>query len=239
MRWLRRAAARLAPAGLLALVVAVWTGRRRLRREVADALMQPAPLPDIVEGAAAAPATIVEYASMTCSHCAAFHEKVWPALKAKYLDTGKAKFILREFPLDPLADRGVHGGALRRARQARRDGRPPVCDRRSGLSTTSRSSGCDGDGPVARRFPRLREGQVAVRRGQRRRAIPPPSDSASIRRRHSSSMAAGSMASRRCRTSTRRSRRRRNSPVSHRFLRPPGLDRGGALWRLAAALGVG
>jgi len=63
----------------------------------------PQPLPNIVQGSAGAPATIAEYASMTCSHCAAFHKTVWPGLKAKYIDTGKAKFILREFPLDPLA----------------------------------------------------------------------------------------------------------------------------------------
>ncbi len=68
-----------------------------------EQLMAPGPLPDIVEGAADAPATIIEYASMTCSHCAAFHEAAWPGLKAKYVDAGKAKFILREFPLDPLA----------------------------------------------------------------------------------------------------------------------------------------
>jgi protein-disulfide isomerase len=43
---------------------------------------------------------------MTCSHCAAFHQESWPILKAKYVDSGKAKFILREFPLDPLATAG-------------------------------------------------------------------------------------------------------------------------------------
>jgi protein-disulfide isomerase len=68
-----------------------------------EQLMAPQPLPDIVEGKADAPVTIVEYASMTCTHCQAFHAETWPALKAKYVDTGKAKFILREFPLDPLA----------------------------------------------------------------------------------------------------------------------------------------
>lgn len=68
-----------------------------------DELMAPGDLPDIVEGAADAPVTIVEYASMTCSHCAAFHQDVYPTLKKNYIDTGKAKFILREFPLDPLA----------------------------------------------------------------------------------------------------------------------------------------
>ena len=68
-----------------------------------DELMAPNALPDIVEGASGAPVTIVEYASMTCSHCAAFHRDVYPALKKDFIDTGKAKFILREFPLDPLA----------------------------------------------------------------------------------------------------------------------------------------
>jgi protein-disulfide isomerase len=63
-------------------------------------------LPDVVEGQANAPVTVVEYASMTCSHCAAFATKVYPTLKSKYIDTGKAKLILREFPLDPLATAG-------------------------------------------------------------------------------------------------------------------------------------
>lgn len=66
-------------------------------------LMAPNALPDIVEGDPKAPVTIVEYASMTCTHCAAFHHDVYPALKKNYIDTGKVKFILREFPLDPLA----------------------------------------------------------------------------------------------------------------------------------------
>ena len=99
---LRRVGARLAPGCLLALVMGTAPAAAS-DAEVAAALMQPGPLPDVVEGTAAAPSTIIEYASMTCSHCAAFHEQVWPALKAKYVDTGKAKFILREFPLDPLA----------------------------------------------------------------------------------------------------------------------------------------
>jgi protein-disulfide isomerase len=63
-------------------------------------------LPDVAEGEASAPVTIVEYASMTCSHCAAFANNVYPTLKSKYIDTGKAKYILREFPLDPLATAG-------------------------------------------------------------------------------------------------------------------------------------
>jgi protein-disulfide isomerase len=71
-----------------------------------DQLMAPGPLPDLVQGSATAPVTIVEYASMTCTHCAAFHEETWPALKSKYIDSGKVKFILREYPLDPLATAG-------------------------------------------------------------------------------------------------------------------------------------
>jgi protein-disulfide isomerase len=66
-------------------------------------LMQPGPLGDEVLGAADAPVTIIEYASMTCPHCAHFHKTVYPELKKKYVDTGKVRFIFREFPLDPLA----------------------------------------------------------------------------------------------------------------------------------------
>jgi len=71
-----------------------------------DDLMAANALSDVVLGGADAKVTIVEYASMTCTHCARFHEEVYPALKAKYIDTNKIKFILREFPLDPLATAG-------------------------------------------------------------------------------------------------------------------------------------
>jgi protein-disulfide isomerase len=71
-----------------------------------DELLAPGPLPDQVLGAAEAPVTIVEYASMTCPHCADFHAKTYPELKKRYIDTGKVRFIFREFPLDPLAAAG-------------------------------------------------------------------------------------------------------------------------------------
>ncbi len=71
-----------------------------------DQLLAGEALPDVVLGKADAPVTIVEYASMTCSHCAAFHATTYPELKRKYIDTGKVRFILREFPLDPLATAG-------------------------------------------------------------------------------------------------------------------------------------
>lgn len=60
-------------------------------------------LPDKVLGDPNAPVEIIEYASMTCPHCADFHATVYPALKEEYIDTGKVRFVLREFPLDPLA----------------------------------------------------------------------------------------------------------------------------------------
>ncbi len=66
-------------------------------------LLTPGPLGDQILGAADAPVTIVEYASMTCPHCSHFHETTYPEMKKKYIDTGKVRFIFREFPLDPLA----------------------------------------------------------------------------------------------------------------------------------------
>src|SRR5215813_11497007 len=69
-------------------------------------LLKPDPLGDVSQGDDKAPVTIVEYASMTCPHCAHFHETTYPELKKKYIDTGKVRFIFREFPLDPLAAAG-------------------------------------------------------------------------------------------------------------------------------------
>jgi protein-disulfide isomerase len=66
-------------------------------------LMKPGPLGDMSLGDEKAPVTIIEYASMTCPHCANFHEVTYPELKKKYIDTGKVRFIFREFPLDQLA----------------------------------------------------------------------------------------------------------------------------------------
>ena len=66
-------------------------------------LMAPGELPDVVIGNPDAPVTIVEYASMTCSHCADFAVNTLPTIKKDYIDTGKAKLILREFPFDPRA----------------------------------------------------------------------------------------------------------------------------------------
>src|SRR5207248_5466238 len=58
---------------------------------------------DRVLGKDDAPITIVEYASLSCSHCAHFANAVLPKLKEKWIDTGKAKLVLRDFPLDEPA----------------------------------------------------------------------------------------------------------------------------------------
>ena len=62
-------------------------------------IMQPGPLPEMALGRPEAPVTIIKYASLTCPHCRSFHAKVFPELKRTYIDTGKVRFILREFPI--------------------------------------------------------------------------------------------------------------------------------------------
>jgi protein-disulfide isomerase len=69
-------------------------------------LLKPGALPDKQLGKDDAKVTIVEYASMTCPHCAHFAATTFPDLKTKYIDTGKARYILREFPFDPSAEAG-------------------------------------------------------------------------------------------------------------------------------------
>jgi len=66
-------------------------------------LHAPGQLGDKVLGPADAPVTVVEYASMSCPHCAAFDTEVFDAFRLKYIDTGKVRYIFREFPLDAAA----------------------------------------------------------------------------------------------------------------------------------------
>ncbi|WP_314952584.1 DsbA family protein [Bradyrhizobium cosmicum] len=82
-------------------------------RFISDAMAQaagdvakPVSLPDMALGPKEAPVTITEYASMTCPHCAAFNEQVFPKIKSEYIDTGKVRYIFREFPLDIKAAAG-------------------------------------------------------------------------------------------------------------------------------------
>lgn len=71
------------------------------------ALDTPNPLGEISIGDANAPIKVYEYASLTCGHCAAFHNDVLPDLKTQYVDTGLVQFIFRPFPLDPYAMTGA------------------------------------------------------------------------------------------------------------------------------------
>nr|WP_244299189.1 DsbA family protein [Roseibium aquae] len=66
-------------------------------------LLKPGPLGDKSIGDENAPVTIVEYASMTCGHCANFHNETYKELKKRYVDSGQVRFIFREFPLDAVA----------------------------------------------------------------------------------------------------------------------------------------
>jgi protein-disulfide isomerase len=66
-------------------------------------MMIAGPLGDMTLGDPKAPNVVIEYASMTCTHCQRFHQDVYRPFKAKYIDTGKVYFIFRDYPLDPLA----------------------------------------------------------------------------------------------------------------------------------------
>lgn len=57
------------------------------------------PLPDHVLGRADAPVTVIEYASLTCPYCKRFHTEIFDQVKKSYIDTGKVRWVLREFPI--------------------------------------------------------------------------------------------------------------------------------------------
>jgi protein-disulfide isomerase len=67
-----------------------------------EELMSPGPLGEKTQGDPKAPVTLIEYAAVTCPHCADFFMHQYPDIKAKYIDTGKVHFIFREFALNAL-----------------------------------------------------------------------------------------------------------------------------------------
>jgi protein-disulfide isomerase len=91
-------------AGLVALA-AVAAPALPVRAAEADlsTLSEAPAIGEMAIGKADAPVTIIEYASATCPHCAAFHKNVFPQLKTEFVDTGKVRFVFREFPFDDLA----------------------------------------------------------------------------------------------------------------------------------------
>lgn len=79
---------------------AATSGRRVvIENPTVAQVMQPGALPERSLGRADAPVTVVKYASMTCPYCRQFHIKTFPQLKKRYIDTGRVRFILREFPI--------------------------------------------------------------------------------------------------------------------------------------------
>lgn len=70
-------------------------------------LLKPGPLGDNQLGDPKAATSVVEYMSLTCSHCKHFHDTTWKPFREKYVDTNKVNFILRDFPLDPLATAAI------------------------------------------------------------------------------------------------------------------------------------
>jgi protein-disulfide isomerase len=100
---LRALASALSLAGLAAFVAFApvhLAGEAMAQSATAALVARPVSLPDMALGPAKAPVTITEYASMSCPHCAAFEENVFPMLRSKYIDTGKVRFVFREFPID-------------------------------------------------------------------------------------------------------------------------------------------
>ncbi|MCC8984856.1 DsbA family protein [Bradyrhizobium acaciae] len=74
--------------------------------QTAAEVAKPQSLPDMGLGPQDAKVTIIEYASMTCPHCANFNETVFPKIKSTYVDGGKVRYVFREFPLDIKAAAG-------------------------------------------------------------------------------------------------------------------------------------
>ena len=82
---------------------APWQLSGPARAQSAEEVNKPGALADMALGPKDASVTIIEYASMTCPHCAAFAKEVFGKIKSDYIDTGKVRYIFREFPLDPVA----------------------------------------------------------------------------------------------------------------------------------------
>jgi protein-disulfide isomerase len=96
----RRSLAAILAVAALASLAPPSIGDAIAQSAAATLVTKPMSLPDMALGPAKAPVTIIEYASMTCPHCAAFEQNVLPMLRSKYIETGKVRFVFREFPLD-------------------------------------------------------------------------------------------------------------------------------------------
>src|SRR3990170_198045 len=112
-------------------------------------LMAPGPLGDRVLGKATAPVTVIEYVSLTCPHCANFQKTLFPRVKKEFIDTGKVRYIVREFPIGHMSGaaaiwRDRHADLLHQWPQGARRGhlrRDQVHDR---AGTAAIVMTCDG-----------------------------------------------------------------------------------------------
>jgi len=98
-------------AGVIALAFAVTTA---LAQQAIDPVVA---LSERSIGSPDAPVTVIEYFSLTCPHCASFHNDVYGDLKQKYMDTGKVRFVYREFPRDGV---DLRAGMMARCADPRR-----------------------------------------------------------------------------------------------------------------------
>jgi protein-disulfide isomerase len=86
---------------VLVFLLAILLGR--VEAALAEPALPAGAMSEKVLGDPEAKIVIIEYASLTCPHCAKFHKETLPQIKAEYIDTGKAKLVYRDFPLDQLA----------------------------------------------------------------------------------------------------------------------------------------
>jgi hypothetical protein len=145
----------------------------------AASLLAPTPQ-DRILGKPDAPITIVEYASLTCPHCAHFDTDVLPKLKEKWIDSGKAKLILRDFPLDEPAMRAAMVARcapperfypLVDALFAGQEKWATAKDYRAALERLAKLGGDRGEGPRGRIHPDLFHQRHQIRGGADRRGV--------------------------------------------------------------------
>jgi protein-disulfide isomerase len=98
-------------AGAATLAAALASPRSAAAQAAPSELMTPPALGEMSLGNPNASCTVIEYASLWCSHCGEFHRAIYPEFKKRYIDTGKIHFIFREFPITP---QGALGSMLAR-----------------------------------------------------------------------------------------------------------------------------
>jgi protein-disulfide isomerase len=96
----RRTALSLAALIALATHISLLATLPAVAQSAGAIAAEPVSLPDMSIGSPNAPVTIIEYSSMTCSHCALFEQNTFPSIKSHYIDSGQVRFVFREYPID-------------------------------------------------------------------------------------------------------------------------------------------